>query len=259
MIHRRWFLVSIRVLIGLPLAAALAAIIALLVTGVTVDASRWRDASAERVSAALGRTVILEGPFELSLGREAELRIGGVRILSPSGFTADEFLTLTEARVRIDLFDLLDALRGELHLHSIEASDVRLWFERAGDGRNNWAPAQPSAPDRARGTISVGQIALHRLAIDYRDARTATRHTLDLDELSASVRWNEALLLAVRGRLGKQFPFDLTAEGGPLRLIQEASGPWPFTLDFTSPGTRLRASGDIDTSKGEARFNFGAK
>ena len=258
MIHRRWFLVSIRVLIGLPLAAALAAIIALLVTGVTVDASRWRDASAERVSAALGRTVILEGPFELSLGREAELRIGGVRIRNPSGFTAEESLALAEARVRIDLFDLLDALRGEWHLHSIEASDVHLWFERAGDGRNNWAPAQQSAPDRSPGTISVGQIALHRLAIDYRDERTATRHTLDLDELSASVRWNEALLLAVRGRLGKQFPFDLTAEGGPLRLIQEASGPWPFTLDFTSPGTRLRASGDIDTSKGEARFNFGA-
>jgi uncharacterized protein YfaP (DUF2135 family) len=103
MIHRRWFLVSIRVLIGLPLAAALAAIIALLVTGVTIDASRWRDASAERVSAALGRTVILEGPFELSLGREAELRIGGVRILNPSGFTAEESLALAEARVRIDL------------------------------------------------------------------------------------------------------------------------------------------------------------
>ena len=77
MIHRRWFLVSIRVFIGLPLAAALAAIVALLVTGVTIDVSRWRDASAERVSTALGRTVTLEGPFELSLGRAAELRIGG--------------------------------------------------------------------------------------------------------------------------------------------------------------------------------------
>lgn len=257
MIRWRWFPVLIRVLVGLPFAGALATIVALLVTGVTIDVSRWRDASAERVSTALGRTVILEGPFELSLGRAAELRIGGVRILNPSGFAAEAFLALAEARVRIDLLDLLDALRGELHLHSIEASDVRLWFERAGDGRNNWAPAQ-SAPDPSRGTISVGQIALHRLAIDYHDARTATRHVVDLDELSASGRWSEALRLAARGRLGKEFPFDLTVEGGPLRLIQETSGPWPFTLDFASPGTRLHAAGNIDTSKGEARVNFGA-
>jgi uncharacterized protein involved in outer membrane biogenesis len=258
MIHRRWFLVSIRVFIGLPLAAALAAIVALLVTGVTIDVSRWRDASAERVSTALGRTVTLEGPFELSLGRAAELRIGGVRILNPSGFAAEAFLVLAEARVRIDLLDLLDTLRGDLHLHSIEASDVRLWFERASDGRNNWAPAQQSAPAPSRGTISVGQITLHRLAIDYHDAPTARRHFVDLDELSAGAKWNEALRLAVRGRLGTEFPFALTVEGGPLRLLQEASGPWPFTLDFASPGTRLQASGAIDASKGEAHVSFGA-
>ena len=254
----RWLPVSITALVGLPLTVALVAIVALLMTGATVDASRWRDASAERISAALGRTVILEGPFELSLGREAELRIGGVRILNPSGFTTQEFLTLAEARVRIDLLDLLDTLRGELHLRSIEASDVHLWFERASDGRNNWAPAQQSARSPSRGAISVGQITLHRLAIDYHDARTATRHFFDLDELSASARWNEALRLAVRGRWGKQFPFTLTAEGGPLSLIQEASGPWPLTLDFESPGTRLHANGALDASKNEARFNFGA-
>ena len=256
----RWFLASITALVGVPLAVALVAIVALLVTGVSIDVSRWRDASAERVSAALGRPVILEGPFELTLGRAAELRIGAVRILNPSAFTAPEFLALAEARVRIDL---LDALLGELHLRKIEASDVRLWLERANDGSNNWAPAQQSAPDRARRMIDVGQITLHRLVIDYHDAGSATHHSLDVDELSASGGWNEALRLALRGRIGKQFPFALTAEGGSLRLIREASGPWPFTLDFESPdspespGMRLHASGALDMSKGEARLDFG--
>ena len=255
MIRWRWLLVSITALVAVPLAVALVAIVALAVTGVSIDASRWRDASAQRVSAALGRPVILEGPFELSLGRAAELRIGAVRILNPSAFTAQEFLGLAEARVRIDL---LDALRGELHLRNIEASDVRLSLERASDGRNNWALAQQSTAERSRRTIDVGQITLHRLAIDYHDARSATHHSLDVDELSASGGWNQALRLAVRGRIGEQSPFALTAEGGPLRPIQEASGPWPFTLDFESSGTRLHASGAYDASKSEARLDFGA-
>jgi len=253
----RWFLVSITALVGVPLAVVLIAFVALSVTGVTIDASRWRDAAAERVSDALRRPVILEGPFELSLGRASELRIGAVRILNPPALTAPEFLALAEARVRIDL---LDALRGELSLRNIEASDVRLWLERASDGRNNWAPAQQSAPESPRRTIDVGEITLHRLVIDYHDARSATHHSLDVDELSASGGWNEALRLSLRGRIGKQFPFALTAEGGSLRLIQEASGPWPFSLDFESPespGMRLHASGAFDASKNEARLDFG--
>lgn len=255
MIRWRWLLVSITALVAVPLAVALIAIVALAVTGVAIDASRWRDASAERVSAALGRPVILEGPFELTLGRAAELRIGAVRILNPSAFTAPEFLALTEARVRIDL---LDALLGELHLRKIEASDVRLWLERASDGRSNWAPAQQSTAERSRRTLDVEQITLHRLAIYYHDARSATHHSLDVDELSASGGWNQALRLAVRGRIGEQSPFALTAEGGSLRPLQEAIAPWPFTLGFESRGTRLHASGAIDASKGEARFDFGA-
>jgi hypothetical protein len=242
----------------MPLVVALVAIVALAVTGVSIDASRWRDVSAERVSVALGRPVILEGPFELTLGRAAELRIGTVRILNPAGFTAQEFLALAEARVRIDL---LDALFGALHLRNIEASDVRLSLERASEGRNNWTLARQSAPDRPLRTIDVGQITLHRLAIDYHDVRSATHHSLDVDELSASGGWNEAVRLAVSGRIGEQFPFALTAEGGPLRPLLEACGPWPFTLDFESPeapGMRLHASGVVDASKDEARLDFGA-
>ena len=250
----RWFLVALTALVGLPFAAAVFAIVALLVSGATVDASRCRDWSAERVSIALGRPVFLAGPFELSLGRTAELRIGELRIHNPSGFTAQEFLALADARVRIDL---LAALFGELHLRHIEASAVRLWLERASDGRSNWDLERQGAPASPPGRIEVGQIALHGLAVDYRDARSATHHSIDVDELLASARPNEPLRLTMRGRMGKRFPFALTAEGGPLRLVQEASEPWPFILDFESPGARLQASGAVDASKGEARFAFG--
>ncbi|MEF8753143.1 MAG: AsmA-like C-terminal region-containing protein [Accumulibacter sp.] len=250
----RWFLFALTGLVGLPFAAAFFAIVALLVTGATIDASRWRDWSAERISIALGRPVFLAGPFELSLGRTVELHAGALRIHNPPGFTAQEFLALADARVRIDLFA---ALFGELHLRSLEASTVRLWLERASDGRSNWDLERPDAPASSPGRIEVGQIALHGLAVDYRDARSATHHALDLDELLASGGSKETLRLTMRGRIGTQLPFALTAEGGPLRLIREAAEPWPFILDIESPGARLHASGAVDAGKGEARFAFG--
>ncbi|EXI69745.1 MAG: putative assembly protein [Candidatus Accumulibacter adjunctus] len=250
----RWFLVALTGLVGLPFAAALFAIVALLVSGATIDASRWRDWSAERMSSALGRPVFLAGPFELSLGRAPEVRIGELRILNPPGFTAREFLALADGRVRIDL---LDALFGELHLRSLEASTVRLWLERASNGRSNWDLRRPDAPASPPGRIEVGQIVLHGLAVDYRDERSATHHGLDLDELRASGGSNEMLRLTMRGRIGKQLPFALKAEGGPLRLIREEAEPWPFILDIESPGARLQASGAVDAGKGEARIAFG--
>jgi len=250
----RWFPVALTALVALPFAAALFAIVALLITGATIDASRWRDWAAERASIALGRPVFLAGPLELSLGRMAELRVGAVRIHNPSGFTAREFLALADARVRIDL---LDALSGELHLRSLEASTVRLSLERASDGRSNWDLERRDAAASSPGRIEVGQIALHGLAVDYRDARSATHHALDLDELLVSGGSNETLHLTMRGRMGTQFPFALTAEGGPLRLIREAAEAWPFILDIEAPGARLHASGAVDASKGEARFAFG--
>ncbi|EXI88964.1 MAG: putative protein involved in outer membrane biogenesis [Candidatus Accumulibacter sp. BA-94] len=139
----------------------------------------------------------------------------------------------------------------------LEASAVRLWLERASDGRSNWDLERQGAPASPPGRIEVGQIALHGLAVDYRDARSAAHHAIDVDELLASARPNEPLRLTMRGSMGKRFPFALNAEGAPLRLVQEASEPWPFILDFESPGARLQASGAVDASKGEARFAFG--
>ena len=84
-------------LAGGALATALVAIVAMVAAvafGLRIDASRWRDATAQQASAALGQPVTLSGALELTLGREPMLRVGEVRILNPTGFTAPELLTI---------------------------------------------------------------------------------------------------------------------------------------------------------------------
>jgi uncharacterized protein involved in outer membrane biogenesis len=251
--RRRLFLAALA-------AVALAALAAAAVFGVSIDASRWRDAIAAHATAALGRPVTLEGPLELVIGRETALRIGGVRILNPPGFSAPEFARLGDARMRIDL---LDALRGRLHVRSFEAADARMRFERAADGSANWA-SPTSAPRAETRTalppvaIEVERTSIRNLAVTYRDQRSGTRHSFYLDELVGLGKWREPLQLTLRGRVDRSFPYTIAIEGGPARLLQEAGEPWPFALEFEFLGTRLHAGGTVDVGIGTASFDFGA-
>jgi uncharacterized protein involved in outer membrane biogenesis len=253
----RWLLGATAALLVLPLAAAVVAVL----VGVAIDASRWREAIAERASAALGRPVLLEGPLEIVLARESALRVGGIRILNPEGFAAPAFATLGEARARIDLLALLD---GRLDVRAIEATDARIYLERTADGRANWtprAPAQARDPaERARLPVAVEieRTAIRSIALEYHDVRGGARHVVDLDELVGVGSWTAPVAISLRGRVARKFPYLITVEGGSARLLSEAGATWPFTLDFEFLGTRLHAGGAVAADVREIRFDFGA-
>lgn len=239
-------------LIGLLLAAGLAAF----VSGASIDATRWRDAVAQRASAALGRPVALQGALQLTLGREMTLRIGGLQVLNPPGFSAQEFLSVGDARLR---FDLVDALRGLPRLRSIEGRDIRLWLERGADGRGNWVLARPRDPAATPAAIDLGPIRLSRLGIHYHDARAATHRAIEFDELDLSAGLHDPLRLALRGRAVGRWPYRLQVDGGSLPLLQDGLQPWPFRVELSTDGARLQAGGELTVGRGEARFRFDAK
>jgi hypothetical protein len=256
MTRRRWLLAAAAIAV-VPLAA----VVALVAVGVSIDASPWRNTIAARASAALGRQVAIEGPLEVILARESALRIGGIRILSPPGFSSAELASLGEARARVDLLALL---RGRLVVRGLEASDARVNLERAADGRANWAGPTREAADAPGGAarlpvaIEIERTTIRALAVEYRDARSGARRFFDLDELVGTGSWNDPLALSIRGRAQREFPYLITIEGGSARLLAEEGETWPFTLDFEFLGTRLHASGAVAASAREAQFDFGA-
>jgi hypothetical protein len=244
-------LAGIAILVAVPLAALVIAFAA----KVTIDASRWQDAIAQKATDALGRPVAMQGVVRLTLGRELVLRIGELRVLNPPGFDAKEFLSVGDARVRIGW---LDALRGQARLRGIEASDIGLWLERAADGRENWALVPPRDPAAARTEFDLGYIKLSRMALRYHDLRAATQRAIDLDELEGSAGSDQPLRLALRGQLPGQHPYRLRVNGGPLQQLQGGAQPWPFSLDFKAAGARLHTEGEFDAGQGEARLRFDA-
>lgn len=243
------------VALGACACLALGALGAAFLAGASLDLSRWRDAAALRASAALGRPVALQGALQLSLGRPLRLRIGGLRISNPPGFGAADFATVGAATLRIDP---LDVLRGRLRLRGVEASDVVLRLERAGDGRGNWSfpPARASASPPA--AIDPGPIRLQRLLLQFHDQGSATRRSIEVDELSARIGPDDPLRLALQGPDASRHRYQLRVEGASLQALQQAREPWPFSLEFKSADAWLQAQGTLDARQGEARFYLGA-
>ncbi len=248
---------SVRAALAALVAAPLAVLLALAAFGIPVSAAPWRDGIAAVASAALGRTVTLEGPIELVLGFSAALRVGGIRIANPPGFATPAFADLGAARAEVDLFP---ALAGRLRIRTLEAANGKLWLERTADGRRNWifdALAQPPGPedDEAGIAVRIERMRLRDLALEHH-AGGRVRY-FDLDALDAEGAWARPVGATVRGRVEKAFPYVLTLAGGPGRALYRGDEPWPFTLDLEFAGTRGHANGALHTGTDEAELLVG--
>lgn len=256
-----------RVVSALAIAGALllAALAALAVVGIPIDAAPWRGQLSAAATKALGRSVDFQGPLELRFALHPSLRVGGIRVGNPPGFDSSEFANLADARIELALGP---ALRGALHLRAIEARDATIRIERASDGRVNWqfgalgaaraadaGPAQPTAGSRAV-RLEVSRIDVHNVALEYFDAATNRSRFFDLDELVETSPPGEPVRLSVRGRVEKTFPYTLGLEGAAAERLYSGE-PWPFTLDFAFLGTRLHATGTIDRGRDTSEIEFG--
>ena len=122
--------------------------------GISVDASFLRATIAQTFSDNIGRTVRFEGPMELDVSARPKLRVGGLHVANPPGFGDEDFASLGEARLALDLWPLL--FKKRLHIEELAGSDVDARLQVRADGSNNWtfrrppqAASKTTAPARA--------------------------------------------------------------------------------------------------------------
>src|SRR5689334_7544254 len=123
------------------LVLLLVTLVAAAVLGISINAAPWRQSIASKASALIGRPVTLEGPLRLTIGLRPELTVGGIAVANPPGFSAPQLATLGRAHMLVELWPLL---RDEISVLTVEAEDVHVRLEEAGDGRVNWNLALPS-------------------------------------------------------------------------------------------------------------------
>jgi uncharacterized protein involved in outer membrane biogenesis len=233
---------------------------ALVVLGVTVDASPWRAELARALGESLDREVSFDGKARIRLSLHPELVVGGIRIANPPGYGSPDLATLGEARFRVELLPLL---RRQLKIGEVSASDLKVRLEVLADGRANWqlggARAPPAASDADRpepgsralqrddiAGLGLERATFERIAVEFVSAGGKPHHFL-LDTLEASAADGQPLRLTSKGRVEGSFPYALDVDGGTLTAMMAAREPWPLKVVLSFAGTRLELDGRVPT------------
>lgn len=238
--------------------------------GVTLDASFLRGELAGAFSQALRREVRFDGPAQLEISGEPWLRIGGLHVADPGGFQSGTLASLGEARLAVDLWQLL---RKRVHIRELSGSGLRVKLVQQRDGSNNWKfdfpraaepePAAPSSDTTAAAKdaalmLDIRKVTLDQLAVEYvgRDGRS---HFFDLAKLEGSSPQGEPLRVTMRGAVEKSFPYDVAFTGGPLSALIGSSQPWPMKLRVEFLSTVLNLDGHVQGTGGALDFSMGTE
>ena len=223
----------------------------------------YKQKIEQQASAALGRTVRIEGPVSLRLWPGLQARAATVSLANPPGFSRPDFATMKAMRVRIALLPLLSR---RVEVREFTLVEPRLVLERRKNGAVNWmigtpAPAKPARAvnaDRSGGFVrapgalplqaSLGKVRLVDGAVHFIDHATGARHELDKINLSLSMPSLSApLTLKGRFDLDGQ-PYSLTASLGGLKPFMEGART-PLALDLKSPLFSIGFDGAFDASR----------
>lgn len=124
----KWFLGFLLVLVTLTI----------LIVGyiaMTFDANSYKDSIIQTIKEETGRDLSLDGELEMSFFPWIGVTVNNASLSNADGFTAEEFLKINQASVRLQLIPLLSKT---VIADRIQFSGVEVWLERDAKGKTNW-------------------------------------------------------------------------------------------------------------------------
>jgi uncharacterized protein involved in outer membrane biogenesis len=249
---------------ALRVPTALLALVVLYVAviGIKLDASSHDKDIAGKLTAALGRGVQFTGPMQLEISAHPKLHVGGLHIANARGFGGDEFASLGEARLELDLWHLL---WGHLQIEELSGSEVHLRLQTHKDGSNNWTFRQQAVqtPDanqhastennRLLALLDIQRISLNKLDVEYTGSE-GKRHYFELESLVAHIPSGKPVTLSLNGTVEKTFPYQLEFTGGTLAELAGGEQPWPVDLSLNFLSSKLTLKGKVIPDSGNIHF-----
>ena len=219
-VYMRRFL---RLLLGL-LAGTGALLVVLVALLFFVDVNLYRGPIQQRVSDALGREVVLEGPLTLERSLTPRFSVAGLTIANPAWASRPQLARVEQFAIQVGLLALLE---GQLQILALEFQGVDLLLEVNEEGQNNFTfrPADPSTGPGAPPAIE--EMVLLDAKVGYRVPDLPTR-SLDLERVTARKVPQEPLELEVQTTLNT-VPVALSLRAEPLDGPGSA-GRWQATL-----------------------------
>lgn len=228
-------------------------VVGLAIVGVPVSLDPIRAQIEQAGTAAIGRSVSLDGDLVLDLGVRPALRIGELSIANPTGWEG-EFLTLGGARLRLALFPLLTR---EIRLLELAAEDAALALEDRGAGVANWrfdlaSPAseededaeapEPAGP--AFELVGFDELSFSQLQVSLARPGEAPQ-VFEIASLEGSGAPGDPVEIDAQGSLRDE-TYVLALRTDPLDATSADDEPWKATLRLELAGATLEFEGRFE-------------
>jgi|WetSurMetagenome_2_1015567.scaffolds.fasta_scaffold01790_6 AsmA family protein len=239
------------------------------VVGVSVDASQRREEVAALLEKSLGRKVRFEGAMMLEVSVRPKLHVGGLHIANAPGFDGEDFASLGNAHLALNLWALL---RLRLQIEDLSGSDVHVRLQLNKNGSSNWTfkPAdrkknvtQPTDSDTGDSAgleellarLDVKRVSLENLNVRFVGAN-GNSHFFELQTLVAQLRAGQPLTVALNGTVEKKYPYKMNITGGTLADLVRFDKPWPMDMSLDFLSSRLTLKGNASDSSGDMHFGL---
>jgi len=123
----------------IPAAVLALAVLYVAVIGIKIDASSHEQGHRRQAHHSARTGSAVHRPPAARNFRHPKLHMGGLHIANARGFGGDEFASLGEARLELDLWLML---WGHLQIEELSGSEVHLRLQTHKNGSNNWAFGQ---------------------------------------------------------------------------------------------------------------------
>jgi len=169
---------------------ALGALVALALVVSQIDYSRYKPLIAEKVKAATGRTLAIDGEIRLAPSLVPSLAVENVRFQNAAFGSRPDMITAERLEAAVALLPLL---RGEIDIRRIALIAPDILLETDKSGRGNWefatspAPAALStAPAQDAALPMLGALTIQDGRLTYRDGISGKATTLEVKRLTAA-------------------------------------------------------------------------
>ncbi len=259
----------------LRVAAVLAAVVLVgiayvAVIGVSIDASRQREKVAALLESSLGREVRFEGPMKLEISARPKLHVGGLHIGNAPGFDGEDFASLGDAHLALNLWALL---RLRLQIVELSGSDVHVRLQLNKSGSSNWTfnspagrkksvarPSDTAARDSAELEDLLARLDIKRVSLENLNVRfvgvNGNSHYFELQSLVAQLRTDQPLTVALKGMVEKKYPYTMHITGGNFADMVRFEKPWPIDLSLDFLSSRLTLNGNLSDGDGDVHFGL---
>ncbi len=223
--------------VAIPIALIAIIIGVLSYANITVPLESVRQQFVKKASEVAGHKVRIDGEVRLAISFYPTLVVDQMHIANETGWSAEDILSVGEARVQLALPPLLS---GQLEFLEISASSVHVNLEQASDGRQNWGSfiqaesettKEASEHRRTKNNekkLWIEEFRLTDLNLNYIDESLGREFTNHIDSLVINTH-DKAYLTAKLEGTSKEIPYLFTAKSDLLRNLT-SNKPWKLEL-----------------------------